>query len=126
MDTNSISELLNSVSPEELERLKSVAQNLINSGAVGGGQDSKKEQDKGNGNGHDGARPPAGGMSSLFGEDLTKTLATVAGQMGKEDDRTRFIRALMPLLSEERRQKAEEAMRFLRLMDVLPLLKGLF
>ncbi len=122
MDTNSISELLNSVSPEELERLKSVAQNLINSGAVDGGKGQNETSSKPSA----AAGKTGGGMSSLFGEDLTKTLATVAGQMGKEDDRTRFIHALMPLLSEERRQKAEEAMRFLRLMDMLPLLKGLF
>ena len=116
MDTNSISELLNSVSPEELERLKSVAQNLISSGAVGGGKGQNENSSKPSA----ASEKTGGGMSSLFGEDLTKTLA------GKEDDRTRFIHALMPLLSEERRQKAEEAMRFLRLMDVLPLLKGLF
>ncbi len=123
MDTNSISELLNSVSPEELERLKSVAQNLINSGAVDGGKGQNETSSKPSA---PSSIKAGGGMSSLFGEDLTKTLATVAGQMGKEDDRTRFIHALMPLLSEERRQKAEEAMRFLRLMDMLPLLKGLF
>ena len=109
-------------SPEELERLKSVAQNLISSGAVGGGKGQNEDSSKPSA----ASEKTGGGISSLFGEDLTKTLATVAGQMGKEDDRTRFIHALMPLLSEERRQKAEEAMRFLRLMDVLPLLKGLF
>ena len=46
--------------------------------------------------------------------------------MNREDDRTKFIAALKPLLSEDRRKKADEAMRFLRLMDTLPLLKGLF
>ena len=46
MDTNSISELLNSVSPEELERLKSVAQNLISSGAVGGGKGQNENSSK--------------------------------------------------------------------------------
>ena len=122
MDTNSISELLNSVSPEELERLKSVAQNLISSGAMGGGKGQNENSSKPSA----ASEKTGGGMSSLFGGDLTKTLATVAGAMGKEEERKRFIHALMPLLSEERRQKAEEAMRFLRLMDVLPLLKGLF
>lgn len=122
MDANSISDLLNSVSPEELERLKSVAQNLINSGASGGGKGQNEKPSKPSGS----SEKAGGGMASLFGEDLTKTLAAVAGQMGREDDRTRFIEALKPLLSDERRQKADEAMRFLRLMDVLPLLKGLF
>ena len=53
-------------------------------------------------------------------------LTTVAKALNQEDDRTKFIAALKPLLSEERRQRADEAMRFLRLMDTLPLLKGLF
>lgn len=51
---------------------------------------------------------------------------TVATQMNKEDDNTRFISALRPLLSEDRRKKADEAMKFLKLMETLPLLKGFF
>ena len=107
---DSISELLSSVSPEELERLKGVAQSLI---AQNGTEQEKRET------------PPQkpqenSGIGSLFGADTAKMLATV------EDDRTKFIAALKPLLSEDRRKKADEAMRFLRLMDTLPLLKGLF
>ncbi len=114
---DSISELLSSVSPEELERLKSVAQNLIsqNSAGASAAESPPQHTEKNNGS-----------VSSLFGEDTAKMLATVAGQLNREDDRTKFIAALRPLLSEDRRKKADEAMRFLRLMDTLPLLKGLF
>lgn len=114
---DSISELLSSVSPEELERLKGVAQSLMSSS----GGDSTQKADSA-----PQEKTEQSGVSSLLGNDLAKTLATVAGQMNHEDDRTKFINALKPLLSEERRQKADEAMRFLRLMDMLPLLKGLF
>ncbi|MGN0561707.1 MAG: hypothetical protein ACI4K6_02785 [Candidatus Fimenecus sp.] len=114
---DSISELLSSVSPEELERLKGVAQSLISS----------------NGNSEPAAPPKKeksdaslDGIASLFGGDTAKMLTTVAKALNQEDDRTKFIAALKPLLSEERRQRADEAMRFLRLMDALPLLKGLF
>lgn len=121
MDTNSIGELLNSISPQELERLKGVAQNLVSSGAVPGAGKSAQSPSA------EAPKSDVGNpLSTMFGDDLTKTLATVAGQMGQEDDRTRFIHALKPLLSEERQKRAEEAMRFLRLMDMLPLLKGLF
>lgn len=113
---DSISELLSSVSPEELERLKGVAQSLIAKNGTEQGQ-SVSPQTK---------PQESGGVGSLFGADTAKMLATVAGQLNREDDRTKFISALKPLLSEERRQKADEAMRFLRLMDTLPLLKGLF
>lgn len=113
---DSISELLSSVSPEELERLKGVAQSLI---AQNGTEKSSAEVKQ---------APPqeSGGIGTLFGADTAKMLATVAGQLNHEDDRTKFISALKPLLSEDRRKKADEAMRFLRLMDTLPLLKGLF
>ncbi len=115
---DSIRELLDSVSPEDLERLKSVAQNLIQDS---GGQSGKKEESYQKGSENAGA-----GLSSMFGDDMAKTLAAVAGRMHEEDDRTRFLQALRPLLSEERQKKADEAMRFLRLMDMLPLLKGMF
>lgn len=115
---DSIRELLDSVSPEDLERLKSVAQNLIQDS---GGQSGKIEESHQKGSENAGA-----GLSSMFGDDMAKTLAAVAGRMHEEDDRTRFLQALRPLLSEERQKKADEAMRFLRLMDMLPLLKGMF
>ena len=114
---DSIRELLDSVSPEDLERLKSVAQNLMQDSGSGGGQSGKKEESHQKGSENAGA-----GLSAMLGE----TLAAVAGRMHEEDDRTRFLQALRPLLSEERQKKADEAMRFLRLMDMLPLLKGMF
>ena len=111
---DSINELLSSVSPEELERLKGVAQELI----------AKQ--------GADAAKPAASGLTGgdakkpWLNADTAKMLQTVAGKLGQEDERTRFLAALKPLLSAQRQQRAEEAMRFLRLMDALPLLKGLF
>ncbi len=115
---DSISELLSSVSPEELERLKGVAQSLI---AQNGAEKETSASSQTKPQTQDG-----GGVSALFGADMAKVLTTVAGQLNREDDRTKFISALKPLLSEDRRKKADEAMRFLRLMDTLPLLKGLF
>lgn len=118
---DNISELLSSISPEELERLKGVAQNLISNSGGNSGGDSAQNVPAAP------AKPDAASnLSSLFGSDMTKALAAVAGQMQHEDDRTKFIHALRPLLSEDRRQKADDALRFLRLMDTLPLLKGLF
>ena len=50
----------------------------------------------------------------------------VMRQMNKEDYRTRLISDLKPMLNSERQKKAYEAVKFLQLMQVLPLLKGLF
>ena len=114
---DSISELLSSVSPEELERLKGVAQNLLSQNKENA-SDAPPKKESGDG--------ALGGISSLFGRDTAKMIATVAKALNQDDDRTKFIAALKPLLSEERQKRADEAMRFLRLMDALPLLKGLF
>ncbi len=113
MDANSIRDLLAGISPEELERLKGVAQSLLQNGAAPAPAGGQPKNEGG------------GGVAGVFGDDVTKALAAVAGQLGREDERTRFLEALMPLLSETRRQRAKEAAQFLRLMDALPLLKGL-
>ncbi len=92
-----------------MEKLKNVASSLM-SGS--NSSETKKE--------------PSDNISSLFGGDTANMLMKVASQMNKEDDKTAFIKALKPLLSDERKQKADEAIRFMKLMDALPLLKGLF
>ena len=58
--------------------------------------------------------------------NMMQKIMGLMGQFNKEDYRTRLIQDLKPLLSDERKQKADEAVRFLQLMEVLPLLKGLF
>lgn len=109
---DNINDLLNSISPQDMEKLKSVASSLMsNKPSEQGRQRETQNTD---------------GMSTLFGSDTTDMLMKVATQMNRENDKTAFIKALQPLLSEERRVKADEAMKFMRLMDTLPLLKGLF
>lgn len=105
---DNINDLLNSISPDDMEKLKSVAASLIN-------DNNSATQNK-----------QSNPTPSLFSDDTTNLLMQVASQMNKDSDKTAFIKALRPLLSEERRNKADEAMKFLRLMDTLPLLKGMF
>ena len=108
---NDINELLGSISTEDMEKLKSVASSLMS------GKQSKEEKRE--------EHSPASGFSEIFGDDTSKMLIKVAEQMNKDNDKTAFIKALRPLLSDERRAKADEAIRFMKLMDTLPLLKGL-
>ena len=117
---DNIGDLLSSISPEDMERLKNVASSLM---SQSGSEPSSAPKEQGAGGNRN---APNADVSSLFGGDMTKTLMTVATQMNKEDDNTRFISALRPLLSEDRRKKADEAMKFLKLMEMLPLLKGFF
>lgn len=105
---DNINDLLNSISDEDMAKLKSVATSLMGGNSQG---PQKAEESI---------------SSSLFSDDTTKLIMQVATQMNKDSDKTAFIKALRPLLSEQRRSKADEAMRFLKLMDTLPLLRGMF
>ena len=45
--------------------------------------------------------------------------------MNQEDDATRLLRALRPLLSPARQKKIDEAVKILQLMRLMPLLQGM-
>lgn len=105
-----LQELLSSISDEDMAKIKSVADSIMNN-------NQKSETSPKN----------SSQLSSLPIDDgIMQKLVSVMGQLNKEDSRTRLITDLKPLLSEERRKKADEAIKFLQLMDLLPLLKGLF
>lgn len=51
-------------------------------------------------------------------------IAPLLSTFRQEDDNTRLLRALRPMLCEERQKKLDEAIKLLQLMRLLPLLKG--
>jgi hypothetical protein len=102
-----LQELLSSISDEDMAKLKSVADSLL-------GSPTPKQPEK---------KPTT---QLPFDEKMVGKLMSVMGQMNKEDSRTKLIYDLKPLLNEERQKRADDAIRFLQLMDTLPLLKGLF
>lgn len=76
----------------------------------------------------DGQQNSSGGLD-LGGLDmgmLMKLAPTLAKLNSKKDDKnTQLIRAIKPHLRPERQQKADEALRMMQLLDLLPLLKEL-
>lgn len=54
---------------------------------------------------------------------MVTKLAPLLSQLNQEDDSTRLLRALRPLLGEARRQKIDEAVKILQLMRLLPMLR---
>lgn len=65
---------------------------------------------------------PAPAASPELLQAVTK-LAPLLGQVSREDDSTRLLRALRPLLGEARQKKLDEAIKILHMMRLLPLLK---
>lgn len=106
---NEIEELFASLSPEDLAQLQATAAELF--GGAGNAAASSAQEP-----------PQAAAASPLPDAQLIAQISRVMQAMQKEDSRTRLIAALKPLLSAPRRKRADEAMRLLRLMELLPML----
>ncbi len=83
--------------------------------ALGGGASPSQAASPSFGTSEGGIGPEMLGM-------VTK-LAPLLSQVNREDDSTRLLRALRPLLSSSRQKKVDEAMKILQMMRLLPLLK---
>lgn len=51
-------------------------------------------------------------------------LMPILSSMNKEDENTRFLFALRPLLSEKRKRKLDESIKIMQMIRILPLLKN--
>ena len=60
--------------------------------------------------------------------NIVMKLMPILSSINKEDQNTKFLGALMPLLSEKRQKKLDESMKMMQTMKVLPLFKeqGIF
>lgn len=108
-----LSELLNS--PDGMEKIKGLAAGLL------GGKET--EADPPPPEPDEAHAPPGPGPDAETLKTVMKFAPLLSG-IRQEDDTTRFLHALRPLLSEPRRKKLDESVKLLQLMRVLPLLKG--
>lgn len=121
--------ILNSLTPEDIENLKQTAASVL--GGMGTEKPPEQEsQPKQQGKEQslpqiDELLKNLGGFGNLGMPDLSQLSAIVPilQAFNSQDERLDFINALKPLLSEERRKKADEAVKLVRLMSVLPLLR---
>ena len=115
MDINmdNINDILSSLSDEDMENLRAAAENLFS---------SEEKTDKKESFGF-GGMPD---LSNILGNArLMSGITSIMGAMNKTDSRTRLIEALKPLLSENRRRKADEAMQMMKLFELLPMITNL-
>ncbi len=77
--------------------------------------------------------PPAPVLPALSGvsPDMVNAMVQLAPMMNslqQEDDTTRLLQALRPLLSEARRQRVDRAIQMVRMLRLLPMLQesGMF
>ena len=107
MSMPDINSLLDGLSADDLSALGDLAQQILGNSAA-----EKNE--------------PA---SDIFGgidpSMIAKLMQIMPMLQSGENDRTRLICALKPLLSKRRRQKADEAMQLIKLLEILPLISTL-
>ncbi len=107
-----IESLLSSVSDEDMAKIKGIAESIMNNSENNTPQMLAPKQES---------------VPNLpINAEMMQKIMGVMGKMNKEDYRTRLIRDLKPMLNNERKQRADDAIKFLQLMEVLPLLRGIF
>lgn len=106
MNFDDIGSLLSSLSDEDMANLSNAAQQLF------GGENNETQKDE--------STDFFGGIDPQMMAKIMRILPLL--QNGGDDERTRLICALKPLLSPHRRRKADEALQLMRLMDVLPII----
>lgn len=106
--------ILSSLSPSDMENIQKLASEFL-------GNSAPKESE---------ASPPKSvpgfdALQDLGLPDLSQLSAIlpVLQEINKPDQRLDFINALKPLLSQGRQQRADEALKLVRLMSLLPLLR---
>ena len=94
--------------PESLEQLKSMAESIFS----GENSDPSKSNDN---------IPPIENIGAIM-----SIISKLQG--GGDNDRTRLINSLKPYLSDKRRQKADNAIKLLKLIELWPIIKesGMF
>ena len=103
-----LSELLND--PESMNRVRQMAESIL--GESGDEVPASSP-------------PDVSTLGDMLGSGELQSIISVISKMksAKDDSRVQLISALRPHLNEERRKRADTAIKILKLLDVLPLIK---
>ena len=103
---DNINDILSSLTPDDIDALKSMADSLFSSAQS---SPSSCEQND--------------GFGGFISPDMLLKLTSVMSALNSAGgERYRLIEALKPNLSRRRRQKADEAMQIMKLLEILPLI----
>lgn len=131
MDNVNINDILSSLSNEDIEMLKGVAGSILNqSDTQSSAQQQKPPQSTSQSAPQDRQTLPPQINGLNFNSDdfaMIMKAKSIFDRMNKTSSKNAdLINALKPHLSEQSRQKADQAIRILKLFDMLPYLKDLF
>ncbi len=119
IDLSKVSEMLSTLSEEDVENLSSMAAEMFGSDAfTGGNKNEKQNNDKRKGNSF------SFGDMPFDGENIAKIMRLMNKLRNQpEDQRIKLLNTLKPMLSQERRSKVDEAVQILKIMSIIPLLR---
>lgn len=106
-----LSELLSN--PESLNKIKSLS-GLINQNSESGNQPNNNIANVGN----EFSEIPSETMNTIM------KVMPIISSINKDDENTKFLLALKPLLGSERRKKIDQSIRMMQMMKIIPLLKN--
>ena len=94
--------------PESMERVRKMAESLLS------GNENETE-----------AKPPENQSDFPFGSDEISTFIAIANRLksSEETSETALLKALKPNLSEPRQRKVDTAVKLLKIIEILPLVK---
>ena len=140
-----IGEILSSLTAEDMKNLQNIASSIMSSDQSEPRSPNvqNESQQKPDSNQSPGSTFDLSALGSLFSQGAAQnpppnppqgqsgfdlgSLGSIASLMGKfnqnDDKRCQLITALKPVLSPERQQRADEALRIIKLIDLLPLIR---
>ena len=116
LNSDAIENIINSMSQKDIEDLAAMASQLFSGGNSSSSSNSKSD-----------TRPEHNDPADGIDFDTITKIASVLGRLSSQpkDPGCELLTALKPMLSPERRHKADEAIKMMRLISLLPLLKDL-
>lgn len=105
-----ISEILGSLSQEDIKNLQDIASSIM------GGETASQKNEP----------PPPPGENPFSDLDLNafSNIASVMSRLNNSSDpRCRLIMSLKPMLSPERQKRADNAMKILKIIELVPVLR---
>ncbi len=93
--------------PESMERVRKMAESIL-------GEEQKEEK-----------IPNFGDIGGMLGADELQGIMAIISKLNSSgnDPRTQLLKALKPNLSEPKREKVDTAIKILKMLEVLPLMK---
>jgi len=125
MDNLNVNDIISSLSADDINMLKGVASSILGGEAAQNNNDNPAPAQP-NTNNANSLAPQNLGFDNIDFDMIMKAKTIFEKMNSAQSKNTDLIMALKPHLSPESRNKADQAVRILKLFEILPLLREMF